>query len=382
MAFGKLLFILRNVAHKKNDDQDNTTKKTKKTKNKALSQDDLLDALDGKITRITKSSLSKYERDILKNQKKLWGNSKENTAISSALEQMFWEQYKESYKGNQTAFVKALIDAVNKGANTKISTRDQSNKMIFSETTKNFLLQIINQNEFNNIINCLIYHAKEKDFSIYKTDEEYIASLNYQIEELQTKKIEFLPGNTYKLPEFTYLDFIGRNKEITDLNVMVDSISGQIRPKAPIIIYGDEGIGKTALAIHFARQYTDRKNSKAYYLSFEHSMYETILETFAPLHSSTRESYLRWSANKPADPKLFSDVIHVLSSATNFQDILITDNIDYKPKQPSSLCLGNPDDMSPKSFWELCHSFPKGKSGNTQLPADFDLFKELSSIPA
>ena len=382
MAFGKLLFILRNVAHKKNDDQDNTTKKTKKTKNKALSQDDLLDALDGKITRITKSSLSKYERDILKNQKKLWGNSKENTAISSALEQMFWEQYKESYKGNQTAFVKALIDAVNKGANTKISTRDQSNKMIFSETTKNFLLQIINQNEFNNIINCLIYHAKEKDFSIYKTDEEYIASLNYQIEELQTKKIEFLPGNTYKLPEFTYLDFIGRNKEITDLNVMVDSISGQIRPKAPIIIYGDEGIGKTALAIHFARQYTDRKNSKAYYLSFEHSMYETILETFAPLHSSTRESYLRWSANKPADSKLFSDVIHVLSSATNFQDILIIDNIDYRPKQPSSLCLGNPDDISPKSFWELCHSFPKGKSGNTQLPAGFDLFTELSNIPA
>lgn len=331
---------------------------------------------------LTKSSLSKYERDILKNQKELWGNSKEDTTISNAIEQMFWNEYKKSYMGNKMAFVKALNDAVNKGANTKISTRGQSNKMIFSETTKNFLLQIINQNEFNNIINCLIYHAKEKDFSIYKTDEEYIASLNYQIEELQTKKIEFLPGNTYKLPEFTYLDFIGRNKEITDLNVMVDSISGQIRPKAPIIIYGDEGIGKTALAIHFARQYTDRKNSKAYYLSFERSMYETIVGTFAPLHSSTRESYLRWSANKPADPKLFSDVIHVLSSATNFQDILIIDNIDYKPKQPSSLCLGNPDDMSPKSFWELCHSFPKGKSGNTQLPADFDLFKELSSIPA
>ena len=163
---------------------------------------------------------------------------------------------------------------------------------------------------------------------------------------------------------------------------MVDSISGQILPKAPIIIYGEEGIGKTALAIHFARQYTDRKNSKAYYLSFERSMYETIVGTFAPLLSSIRKDYFHSPANKPADWKLFSDVIHALSSATNFQDILIIDNIDYRPKQPSSLCLGNPDDISPKSFWELCHSFPKGKSGNTQLPAGFDLFTELSNIPA
>lgn len=387
MAFGKLLFIYRNIAYKKDDEKGNITKitekakKTKKdenTKNKALSQDILINKLYKKGICLTKSSLSKYERDVLKNQKELWGNSKEDTTISNAVEQMFWDEYEKSYMDNQTAFVKALNDAVIKGANT----RAQGDEMIFSETTKNFLLQIINQNEFNSIIERLIYHAKQKDFSIYETDEEYIASLNHQIGEPQTKKIKFLPGNTYTLPEFNYLDFIGRKKEIADLNVMVDSISGQILPKAPIIIYGEEGIGKTALAIHFARQYTDRKNSKAYYLSFERSMYETILETFAPLHSSTRESYLRWSANKPADWKLFSDVIHVLSSATNFQDILIIDNIDYRPKQPSSLCLGNPDDISPKSFWELCHSFPKGKSGNTQLPAGFDLFTELSNIPA
>lgn len=374
MAFGKLLFIYRNIAYKKDDEKGYTTKTTKNTKNKALSQDLLIGRLYKNGIGLTKSSLSKYERDILKNQKGLWGNSKEDTTISNAVEQMFWDEYKESYMKNQAAFVKALNDAVIKGANTQA----QGDKMIFSETTKNFLLQIINQNEFNNIINRLVFHAKEKDFSIYETDEEYIASSNYQKENRTTEKIKFLPGNTYTLPEFNYLDFIGRKKEIADLNVMVDSISGQILPKAPIIIYGEEGIGKTALAIHFARQYTDRKNSKAYYLSFERSMYETIVGTFAPLLSSIRKDYFHSPANKPADWKLFSDVIHALSSATNFQDILIIDNIDYKPQKESR----NSDDIKPKSFWELCCSFPKGISGDTQALADFDLFEELSNIPA
>ena len=374
MAFGKLLFIYRNIAYKKDDEKGYTTKKDKNAKNKALSQDLLIGRLYKNGIGLTKSSLSKYERDILKNQKGLWGNSKEDTTISNAVEQMFWDEYKESYMKNQAAFVNALNDAVIKGANTQA----QGDEMIFSETTKNFLLQIINQNEFNSIIERLIYHAKQKDFSIYETDEEYIASLNHQIGEPQTKKIKFLPGNTYTLPEFNYLDFIGRKKEIADLNVMVDSISGQILPKAPIIIYGEEGIGKTALAIHFARQYTDRKNSKAYYLSFERSMYETIVGTFAPLLSSIRKDYFHSPANKPADWKLFSDVIHALSSATNFQDILIIDNIDYKPQKESR----NSDDIKPKSFWELCCSFPKGISGDTQALADFDLFEELSNIPA
>ena len=374
MAFGKLLFIYRNIAYKKDDEKGYTTKKDKNAKNKALSQDLLIGRLYKNGIGLTKSSLSKYERDILKNQKGLWGNSKEDTTISNAVEQMFWDEYKESYMKNQAAFVNALNDAVIKGANTQA----QGDEMIFSETTKNFLLQIINQNEFNSIIERLIYHAKQKDFSIYETDEEYIASLNHQIGEPQTKKIKFLPGNTYTLPEFNYLDFIGRKKEIADLNVMVDSISGQILPKAPIIIYGEEGIGKTALAIHFARQYTDRKNSKAYYLSFERSMYETIVGTFAPLLSSIRKDYFHSPANKPADWKLFSDVIHALSSATNFQDILIIDNIDYKPQKQSC----NSDDIKPKSFWELCCSFPKGISGDTQALADFDLFEELSNIPA
>lgn len=378
MAFGKLLFIYRNIAYKKDDEKGYTTKKDKNAKNKALSQDLLIGRLYKNGIGLTKSSLSKYERDILKNQKGLWGNSKEDTTISNAVEQMFWDEYKESYMKNQAAFVNALNDAVIKGANTQA----QGDKMIFSETTKNFLLQIINQNEFNSIIERLIYHAKQKDFSIYETDEEYIASLNHQIGEPQTKKIEFLPGNTYTLPEFNYLDFIGRKKEIADLNVMVDSISGQILPKAPIIIYGEEGIGKTALAIHFAQQYTDRKNSKAYYLSFERSMYETIVGTFAPLLSSTREDYFHWSANKPADRKSFSDVIDVLSSTTHTYDVIIIDNIDCNPKQRNTLPLGNSDDIAPKNFWELCRSFPKGKSGNTQLPAGFDLFTELSNIPA
>ena len=378
MAFGKLLFIFRNVAHKKNDDQDNTTKKTKKTKNKALSQDDLIDMLDRNILNITKSALSKYERDILKNQRGLWGNSKEDTAISSALKSLFLEVFSSEYLNNKSAFVMALNNAVNIGANT----RAQGDKMIFSETTKNFLLQIINQNDVNEVIDLLIYHAKKKDFSSFETDEEYIASLNCQIAKSQTKKTELLPGNTYTLPTFTNLAFIGRDKEIADLNVMLDSIPDQTRPKAPIIIYGEEGIGKTALAIHFARQYTDRKNSKAYYLSFERSMYETIVGTFAPLLSSTREDYFHWSANKPADRKLFSDVIDVLSSTTHAYDIIIIDNIDCNPKQRNTLSLGNSDDTALKNFWELCRSFPKGESGDTQLLSDFDLFKELSGIPA
>ena len=115
MAFGKLLFIFRNVAHKKNDDQDNTTKKTKKTKNKALSQDDLIDMLDRNILNITKSALSKYERDILKNQRGLWGNSKEDTAISSALKSLFLEVFSSEYLNNKSAFVMALNNAVNIG---------------------------------------------------------------------------------------------------------------------------------------------------------------------------------------------------------------------------------------------------------------------------
>ena len=230
--------------------------------------------------------------------------------------------------------------------------------MIFSETTKNFLLQIINQNDVNEVIDLLIYHAKKKDFSSFETDEEYIASLNCQIAKSQTKKTELLPGNTYTLPTFTNLAFIGRDKEIADLNVMLDSIPDQTRPKAPIIIYGEEGIGKTALAIHFARQYTDRKNSKAYYLSFERSMYETIVGTFAPLLSSTREDYFHWSANKPADRKLFSDVIDVLSSTTHAYDIIIIDNIDCNPKQRNTLSLGNSDDTAPQKLLGIMPFLP------------------------
>lgn len=365
MAFGKLLFILRHINYSS----------TKKGKYKPQSQDRLINELVEKGIYISKPALSKYERDEQPNQQDLWG---EDEGTKQILKKLFYDIYDSKYHNVESSFVQALNKAVNIGA----SPSAKNGQVIFSQTTKDFLLGIINHNSVDSIIERLIYHAKDKDFSIYETDEEYIASLNYQIGEPQTKKIDFLPRNTYTLPEFTYLDFIGRKKEMADLNVMLDSILDQTRPKAPIIIYGEEGIGKTALAIHFARQYTDRKNSKAYYLSFERSMYETIVGTFAPLLSSTRGDYFHWSANKPANPKLFSDVIGVLSSTTHAYDIIIIDNIDCNPKQQNTLSLSNSDDTAPKNFWELCRSFPKGKSGDTQLLSDFDLFKELSGIPA
>ena len=364
MALGKLLFILRYVNYGS----------TKTGKYKPQSQDHLVNELAERGIYISKPTLSKYERDVQSNQQSVWGEAKGTEQI---LKKFFYDIYDSKYHNVESSFVRALNNAVNIGA-----TPSAKNQIIFSQTTKDFLLGIINHNSVDNIIERLIYHAKDKDFSIYKTDEKYIASLNYQIGEPQTKKIEFLPGNTYTLPEFTYLNFIGRKKEMADLNVMLDSILDQTRPKTPIIIYGEEGIGKTALAIHFARQYTDRKNSKAYYLSFERSMYETIVGTFAPLLSSTREGYFHWPANKPADLKLFSDVIGVLSSTTHAYDIIIIDNIDCNPKQHNPLSLGTSDDTAPKDFWELCRSFPKGESDDTQLLSDFDLFKELSNIPA
>ena len=200
MALGKLLFILRHVNYGS----------TKKGEYKPQSQDHLVDELVGRGIHISKSTISKYERDEQPNQQSVWGEAKSTEQI---LKKLFYDIYDSKYHNVESSFVRALNNAVNIGATPSA----KNGQIIFSQTTKNFLLGIINHNSVDNIIERLIYHAKDKDFSIYKTDEEYIASLNHQIEETQTKKIELLPGNAYTLPEFTYLDFIGRNKEITDL---------------------------------------------------------------------------------------------------------------------------------------------------------------------
>lgn len=125
--------------------------------------------------------------------------------------------------------------------------------------------------------------------------------------------------------------FVARNEEMTKLTeVMLPSLTDQTRRKV-CILHGLGGIGKTQLAIEFARKY--RKNYSAIFW-IDGSSKEKLKQSIAHLANQLPKHQLferaRVYAQKPLEELdgAVEDVLLWFSQALNEQWLLIYDNVD------------------------------------------------------
>ena len=135
------------------------------------------------------------------------------------------------------------------------------------------------------------------------------------------------------LPPLTALgdDFVGREAEL-------QSIHSQIFSKKPVYLSGLGGMGKTELAVRFAREYS---GGTVYFAHFSESFTKTITAMFSGV-------YPRLPADQPqpSDTEQYNTVISLLEKCGE-KDILIIDNMDANQREWNEL-------MRDPAYKKLC----------------------------
>lgn len=351
MAIGQLLFLLRKItfSHKENGGV------------KPQSLDNLVDELATKSVYTSKSALSKYERNISHAQDHLWGSSNNGDWVYKTLIELFKNRLEKNYNNDEDRFLRALESVVN----------SKKSKNIFSSKTSNFLLQIIRNGSADDVINLLITHARNIDLGSFASADEYIDSVNKQVDQStanMSRKSALIDGNSLAIPSFSYLQFIGRRSELNQIDGFLSNISLAIVPKKPVIIYGDEGIGKTALAIHYAREYAKKNHYEVFYLNFHQSLYHTIIDAFAPKMPDTSYEYYMNNRMHGIDWDFLDSVLKNMKQSILPNALLIIDSKDYSPTWGKNLL--------PKRFVDTLQLYPQ-----VEPEKDDDLLKRLLELP-
>lgn len=143
--------------------------------------------------------------------------------------------------------------------------------------------------------------------------------------------------------------FLGRTQECNELECFY------LEKQNPIVLYGFGGMGKTELAIEFAKQMKKKYVIETYFVTFAGSFYDTVVGPIAK-HFGGYE-LVDAKGKKKTNDLIYHEVMKLLAQLDE-DSILIIDNVDAETRNFDELCTQmfsfQKVDLTDNTYDELC----------------------------